>query len=340
MKNVFLFFILLPLNSLALENARELGMLKGTELSLRLARVRTYGELKKIFRLSVGDQKSFDHDLKKKNFSKKKLPKFTYNDSVITFHNTPGETLFDFKEIASNKLHLNGKQIDLSNPISYLDAIKLVRNILGKDKKTALLGVFLPYAMAAENENSFESLWALIISSSLNPEDLKLFSSSLALEKTIIQTYSDFVEISSTEYFPKFKCSGSRLSEISKEGFESETRSLTYTPGTGFKGKYLYVGDKIVSECSFETDDLGTVTLSKGEDRRCTKVGDKIFEIENRESKFFNNLEYGDYPKVADACCRKKGCPEEVDAGIARVDSRLQKSREEERKENGVKGDI
>lgn len=324
-----IFIFMFSVRSFAVENQKEIAMLKGTILAMQLSKAKTYGDLEKIFHLSKSDQNLFDTDLKSKKLLDKKLPHIQYKDAEIVFKDSAGDVVFDFEDIALQKLYMNGHKIDVSQKIPYAKALVMVKDILKDSRHTALMNWILPIAVADDGGSWFANCWAAVISSSSygDPTDLKPRSASMALAETIIQTF-DSLEPKYKKEFLEFTCKNNRLDKISNRMNSDSVggaAKIQYTPGKGYTGSYTFVGAyaDYQDDCSFQANEQGVITQMdedddapefKHADNFCAKKGTSLFDIVNIEET--NSLAFGEYPKVADACCKDVAhkCAERVQA--------------------------
>ncbi|MES2770068.1 MAG: hypothetical protein V4596_13065 [Bdellovibrionota bacterium] len=141
----------------------------------------------------------------------------------------------------------------------------------------------------------------------------------------------------------KFTCSGNRLSKLTygpviENGFRVEGEVdpwafIKFNPKSGYTGEYTYTTKSSEAvKCSFEAGLDGTIK-TKSMESVCAKKGENIFKIVSSHKNLLDHAFdhayevittssgrlYGDFPKVADACCQKKGCEAKVNAAVDRA---------------------
>ncbi len=231
------------------------------------------------------------------------------------------------------------------------------KSALYNSRYNSLYNLIFPKAEAAEGKESttFEYFWAALVSSeSIEMSALSQETSLLALEATLIQSYEKIISGNADINFEraekfgdsshllainKFTCSGNRLSRLSygtvvEDGFRVDGESepfafIKFNPKSGYTGEYTYITKSPESvKCSFEADLDGTIK-TKSTDSVCAKKGENIFKIVSHDKSWADvvidtilrkhSRVYGDFPKIADACCQKKGCEAKVNAAVDRA---------------------
>lgn len=330
----------------AVSQSSDIGAFRAGKMAQQLAKAKKYKNIVNILNLSSQDKNLLYQDLKKTNSLEKSLPSFSYKEKIITSKEGDYSIEIDYRDFSKKILYINGSKVDLSQKISYVHALLKIKQI--SSKKKAAFFSFIPEAQAKADSNSFDYIWASVVSSdSSSMADLSEWSSKFALEETLVQTYENIIDTASdgtlgggngnfelakklgptahTIFLDRFTCKNNRLHKLSHEEpvfsgermsplYANERDYLIFVPGVGYTGSHVSTSQDIL-KCNFEADLQGKIT-SITNDSSCAKVGESIFEIAYDEWKTV--LYFGDFPKVADSCCKKKGCEAKVNAAIER----------------------
>ncbi|MES3039390.1 MAG: hypothetical protein V4736_15890 [Bdellovibrionota bacterium] len=333
------------LSSFAAINEKDLAaMVIVSELASKFHLADSFGNLPNKLSMSRADNKIYLRDIEKNKFQNVKLPVFVTEGTKIKTGKGNNTFTIDFKNISKSVITVNNLKMDLSTPLSYGKA-KTMINTFFQGRSNVYFNLMIPSAQADIPLTPATIAYAAMITEAsavaeTRVQDLRAASIPLeSLESTIIGTYeADVVQNLERLAFansktsrptglyyttPMFSCSNGKLSEMQRAVLISEGKSVT--PGsmqiTRTKLNFIPKSGLYVlahSNCSTYAKPNGDVVP--------TPSTEKLKACPDTGKTFFRNGPFYEYPRVAMACCAKKGCKERVDRGIAALQAKFPKS--------------
>lgn len=264
--------------------------------------------------------------------------------SSVEFKFSARTITVEYREIAKNILLVDGQEIKLDGNKTILNYKNEIDLALSKKTKSAF-HFLIPDAHAEsiskmiitpqmrENWNFYMGANAKLINrNQLTPETMKVPVTRNLLEREIERAYMADLNGYQTSVFglgreyseaarfhatlPIFTCSKNRLSRMETKILKASAGEITQAMKAPDVLERTAKGYKYDSNCyAIETDHKFMVTSSK-ETGRCfggnfppPAVGSAFLRSERQV--------YGQFPYIADACCRKNGCYESVQNSVS-----------------------
>lgn len=344
-------FLLTATQAHALTEAEAIALFHSSHLANKLKSVKTMGELPSVFSARPADEKMYRADLEKTKMQDQAFPEVQQQSSKVVIGTSPHQIEIDFKEISTKSIYLNQKKYVYKKAVSYVEAKRIINDVVGSSMKTSLIDQFLPKAFAEEHPIATLSKAAVAWVMADNYVPRLDYTKSFGLEETIIQSYEEYVDWTferdqkklaqpktnpkkvhlNSDYngAPTFTCKGKELDQVLyntdliKMGQKTTPDQRKPDPIVTQNPNKTFTVESFRGECKTFADPEGKVLKSR---ESCPMFKTTIFEVP-----------VAHFPKVAAACCAKEGCAEKVQAGLNKIlDSQVRRS-QEFKKQLGVK---
>lgn len=242
----------------------------------------------------------------------------------------PNPVVFDFSQIADRVFIINGYKINFDKNMSYSKSLIVIDEVLNKKMKTSLWKEISLSSAYAEMGvwDTIKSYFAAATSQGI-VSTLEYIKDETDVANRIITAYNSTPK----EYksvFPRFTCENKRILKIESQNTEAPVASWRFKRDertNTWKGQYFFLDANKNKEykCNITANEAGNIISNAGSEveknsssnKLCGKINENIFNIQytnDTEEKY--PLLFGEYPLIADQCCREEGCYEKVTAEV------------------------